>query len=186
VLDHDPTQIEALRRFGHRVFYGNAASPDLLRAAGAEQAKLIIIAVDDPEVALATVDAANKHYPHLSLLARAHDRMHAYELMKRGVGVVQRETFDSGLALGVEALKHLGLHAYQAKRLGQIFKRHDEKALRDMYEIYGDENAFILESRRQAQELESLLKSEHAAPDIEPDSAWDVTELGKNIRQGRF
>ena len=180
----DPASVAAA--FAHRVFYGNAASPDLLHSAGAEQAKLLIIAVDESEVALEIVDAANKHYPHLTLLARAHDRMHAYELMKRGVRVIKRETFDSGLALGVEALKHLGFHPYQAKRLGQIFKRHDEKALREMYEIYGDEKAFILESRRQAQELETLLKTEHAERDLEPDSAWDVSELVENIRKGQF
>ena len=90
------------------------------------------------------------------------------------------------MAWGVEALKHLGFHPYQAKRLGQIFKKHDEKALKEMYEVYGDEKAFILESRRQAQELESLLKSEHEERDIEPDSAWDVSEIGENVRQGKF
>lgn len=186
VLDHDPAQIEMLRKFGYKVFYGNASRLDLLHAAGAEQARLFILAIDEREEALQTVETVRKHFPNLRILARAQDRIHAYELMRLGVESIQRETFDAALEMGEEALRSLGYRAHLAHRLARRFKRHDEQAMRRTVAFWGDEKAYIIESRKQMKELEDVLKTDHAEAEPESDSAWDTTELRENIRKGEF
>ena len=113
VLDSSASQIDLLRGFGQKVNYGDASRVDLLRAAGAETAKLFIIAVDDQEKALEIADDVKRHFPHLTILARAYDRNHAYNLRSRGVETIERETFEGALRLG-ERMDHelvVGPHA---------------------------------------------------------------------------
>jgi voltage-gated potassium channel Kch len=93
VLDISSNQIDMLRRFGFKLFYGDASRLDLLRAAGAEQAKLFVVAVDEREKSLEIIDLVQKHFPHLKILARAIDRVHAYEMIRRKVAIIERETF---------------------------------------------------------------------------------------------
>ncbi|MBD2099752.1 glutathione-regulated potassium-efflux system protein KefC [Leptolyngbya sp. FACHB-261] len=180
VLDHNATQIEMLRRFDWKVFYGDASRTDLLHAAGAEQAKLLVIAIDDPEKTLETVDRVRKHFPHLKILARASDRRHAYELIRRGVEVVQRETFGSALEMGVEALKALGVRSYRAHRAANTFREHDEQALQDMAHFTGDEKGLLARSRQMARDLEQLLRSDDRELTQDIDRAWDTTTLRKD------
>lgn len=177
VLDHNPAQIDLLRRFGWKVFYGDTSRVDLLHAAGAEQAKLFVIAIDDREKILATVELIHKHFPHLKILARAIDRRHAYELLRRGVDVIQRETFDSAVEMGVEALKLLGVRSYKAHRAAQTFKEHDKQALQEMAQIMGDETVLIARSRQLSEELEQILRSDNRDLAHEVDRAWDITSL---------
>jgi Kef-type K+ transport system membrane component KefB/voltage-gated potassium channel Kch len=186
VLELDPSQIESLRKFGYKVFYGNASRLDLLHAAGAERARLLVLAVDDREASLDIVDMVKKHFPDLRILARAHDRVHAYELLKRGVENVHRETFGAAIDMGVDVLKALGFRAHQAHRLGRMFREHDEDALRAQVRIFGDEKAYILETHRQTEELERVLQSELRQQGLEPDSAWDTDELIENARKDEF
>ena len=108
VLDHDAEMIEAARRFGYRVFYGDATRLDLLRTAGIAKAKLLVVAVDDVEQSLAVVDLVNEHYPDLPLVARARDVTHWNQLRDRGVMLVQREMFESSLASARSVLEILG------------------------------------------------------------------------------
>jgi monovalent cation:proton antiporter-2 (CPA2) family protein len=180
VLDHNPGQIELLRKFGWKVFYGDASRLDLLRAAGAEQAKLIIVAIDDRDKILETVETIHKHFPDVKVLARAIDRRHAYELIRQGADVIQRETFGSALETGVEALKMLGMRAFKAHRAAQMFKQHDEDALQELAQMEGDETVAIARARQLANQLEDLLQSDNRELVHEVDRAWDVTEL---IRQ---
>ena len=186
VLDHDPTQIDALRRFGHKVFYGNAARLDLLHAAGAERASILVIAVEDADTALHIVDTVRKHFPHLKIVARAKDRLHAYQLLQKDVTLIRRETFDAALELGIDTLRELGQHPYQARRMGQIFRKHDQQALEAMSAMFHDEQAHIDEAQRQRDELQALLRSEHDTPDIEPDRAWDVSEVRDRLKRDDF
>lgn len=179
VLEHNPTQIELLRRFGWKVFYGDASRIDLLHAAGAEQAKLLVVAIDDSEQILEIVDRVQKHFPHLKILARAVDRRHAYELIRRGVEVVQRETFGSSLDMGVEALKLLGVRAYRAHRAAQMFKNHDEQAVREMAQLEGDETMLVARSQQLARDLEQILQSDNRELSEEVDRAWDISALRK-------
>lgn len=174
VLEHNPAQIELLRRFGWKVFYGDASRIDLLYAAGAGQAKLLIVAIDDSEQILEIVDLARKHFPHLKILARAIDRRHAYELIRRGVEVIRRETFESALTIGVEALKLLGVRSYKAHRAAQTFRHHDEEALYEMAFIEDDDSVLMARSRQLAQDLEQILQSDEQDVIHEVDRAWDI------------
>jgi monovalent cation:proton antiporter-2 (CPA2) family protein len=175
VLEHNPAQIDLLRRFGWKVFYGDASRIDLLYAAGATQAKLLVIAIDDSEQILEIVDLARKHFPQIKILARATDRRHAYELIRRGVDVMQRETFGSALEMGVEALKLLGVRSYKAHRAGQMFKHHDEIAMQEMATLDdGDDALLMARSRQLTEELEQILQSDEREITHEVDRAWDI------------
>lgn len=172
VLEHDPSQIELLRKFGWSVYYGDASRPDLLHAAGAEEAKLLVIALDDREQILAIAETAQKHYPHLKIFARAYDRRHAYELMNAGLEHVYRETFGSSLDMGKDALQVLGFRAYKAHRLVLKFRSHDEQNLRDTVKHMDDEEALITESHKAQELAERLMREDRqAAPDMD-DTDW--------------
>lgn len=173
VLDHSPDQIELLRRFGWKVFYGDASRIDLLHAAGAAQAKLLVVAIDEREKILQIVKQTRKHFPHLKILARAIDRRHAYELIQRNVDVIQRETFGSALEMGVEALKLLGVRAYKAHRAARVFKQHDEEAMHDIAATEGDEAVVIARSRQLAEDLEQILQTDDVELAHDIDRAWD-------------
>jgi monovalent cation:proton antiporter-2 (CPA2) family protein len=179
VLEHNPAQIDLLRRFGWKVFYGDAARLDLLHAAGAAEARMLVLAIDDREKMREIVQLAHKHFPHLKLLARAGDRRHAYELIRSGVDVIQRETFSSALDLGVEALKLMGMRAYRAHRAAQIFKQHDEAALREVAVLEDDDTALIARSRQLSQDLERILQADAEDRRAEGDRAWDISTLRK-------
>src|SRR5262249_23662790 len=97
VLDHDPDQIDLLRKFGFRVFYGDATRLDLLRAAGTEHASLLVLAIDDVEASVRLAEILREHFPKLRVVARARNISHWVELRKRGVELVERETFESAL-----------------------------------------------------------------------------------------
>lgn len=179
VLEHNPAQIDLLRRFGWKVFYGDAARLDLLHAAGATDAKLLVLAIDDREKMREIVQLAHKHFPHLKILARAGDRRHAYELIRSGVDAIQRETFSSALDLGVEALKLMGMRSYRAHRAAQIFKQHDEAALREVAAMEDDDTAIVARSRQLAEDLERILQTDAEDRQDEGDRAWDVSALRK-------
>ncbi|WP_287129244.1 glutathione-regulated potassium-efflux system protein KefC [Candidatus Cyanaurora vandensis] len=180
VLDINSNQIDMLRRFGFKLFYGDASRLDLLHAAGANQAKLFVVAVDDREKSIAIIDLVQKHFPHLKILARAIDRQHAYEMINRKVEVIERETFGSALELGVEALQLLGVRAYRARRVAQLFKVNDEHLLHEMAKLEGDEKTIAARSRQNREELERLLQADDQESGHEIDRAWDVTNLIKN------
>ncbi len=181
VLEHNPAQIETLRRFGWKVFYGDASRIDLLYASGAEQAKLLVVAIDDSEQILEIVDLARKHFPNLKILARAIDRRHAYELIRRGVDVIRRETFESALDMGVEALKLLGVRSYKAYRSAQTFRQHDKEALQDMAFVEGDDAALMARSRQLTQDLERILQSDEQEVAHEVDRSWDILAQQQDI-----
>lgn len=178
VLDHDPATIDLLRQFGHKVFYGDSSRIELLHAAGASEARLFVMAIDDAERALQTIDLVQKHFPHLKILARAIDRRHAYELLRRNVVVVERETFESALSMGSEALKLLGFRAYQAHRAARIFRHHDISAMREMAGI-DDMSKLVALSQQLSADLEDVLQSDSFDLPHEVDQAWDTTALRK-------
>ncbi len=140
---------------------------------------MFVIAIDEREKALETVDLVRKHFPQLKILARAIDRNHAYELIRRGVEVVERETFSAALEVGVEALKLLGVRSYKARRAGHTFKYHDEQALQEMANVMG-ETLLVSRSRQLAKQLEQLLRSDDRELAREIDRAWDISDLRKD------
>src|SRR5688572_22803421 len=131
VLDHDAEQIEALRKFGFRVYYGDAARLDLLEAAGAKEAKAFVLAIDDRDRTLQIAESVMRHFPHLRVFARAFDRVHAYQLLNLGVPNVYREVFGSSVDVGRDGLSALGLQPHEAQRVAALFKAHDERLVRE-------------------------------------------------------
>ena len=160
LLDHDSGQIEMTGRFGYKVFYGDASRVQLLQSAGAEEARLLVIAIDDREKAVQMTVSAKQFFPHLKVLARAYDRSHAYELMDVGAEVVTRETFGSALVMGEEALKLMGYDDAHAYRVMRTFKKHDEEGLKKLYEVWGDDQAYGLSIRQYVEDLEKVLKDD--------------------------
>ncbi len=178
VLDHDSDQVDLLRRFGQRVFYGDASRHDLLESAGAASAKVLIIAVDDHDTVLELVETARKHWPHLRILARATGRTEAYDLLDAGVDHVYRETFDASVRIGVDALRALGHPAYDAHRRGRAFRRHDERLLGELAPHRGDRAAYIREANRRREEMERILADDAADPTSRHhDAGWDADSL---------
>lgn len=160
LLDFDAGQIELAARFGNKVFYGDPGRVDLLRAAGAAKARLLVVAFSDREKAVELVATVHKHFPHLKVLARAYDRAHAYQLMAADAHVVIRETFGSALFMGEEALKLLGRDEQRAYRTMRIFKQHDEAGLEKMYGLWGDDKAYGLRIRQELADLEKVLQDD--------------------------
>ncbi len=182
VLDIDSDRVELLRKLNLKVYYGDASRYDLLQAAGASEAKLIVIALDTPEKCMDLVRTVQKHFPHLEILVRAYDRADAYELMDLGVRHVYRETLDSSLRMGVEALRVLGHRRYRALRAARTFQKHDDRALQELAEARRDRKRYLTIARTKIAELESLLLSDLADKALERDAGWDVDGLRDEVR----
>jgi len=162
ILDHSPSQIDLLRRFGNEVFYGDAARQDLLEASGAKEAQLLVIAVDERDKTLEIIELAHKHYPQLKILARAIDRRHAYQLMQLGVTTFKRETFDSAVNLGIEALVTLGNSHEEASRAGMIFTEHDNESLKILADVWGDDKSYGVAVKQRSEDLKQVLTNDKA------------------------
>lgn len=177
VLDNDVDRVELLRKLGLKVYYGDAARLDLLHAAGAEHAKLIIIAMDSEEKTKELVRMVKSHFPHMKMLVRASDRVDAYELMEIGADKVYRETLDTALRMATEALQEMGFRAYRVHRAAQTFLKHDEKALVELAKVRKDEKAYISEARERIADLEELIKSDAKDIPVDRDKGWDPETL---------
>ncbi|MBE7417696.1 MAG: glutathione-regulated potassium-efflux system protein KefC [Ideonella sp.] len=160
VLDHDAEQVEGTRRFGWKVFYGDATRLDLLRTAGAAEARVLVVAIDDMEQNLALVDLAREHFPQLTIVARARNARHWTQLYKRGVRLIERETLDSALMSARSVLEALGFEPHRARTLAQRFRRHSIEQLIAMAPHVGDEARLVAISKDGRQQLEQLLAQE--------------------------
>jgi glutathione-regulated potassium-efflux system ancillary protein KefC len=184
VLDHDAEQVDALRAFGRKVNYGDATRVDLLRAAGADEAQVLVIAIDDQTKTLELVDTARRHFPHLKVLARAFDRRHAYELMQRNVDGFERETFESSIRLGVKTLGVLGQTSFRAERAGRVFRSYDEKLLAEMSKLWGGDFAAFQKAVRDRSALfEELMRVDIAAMEAEAGERDEAVE--EYVREAR-
>ena len=154
VLDHDPDQVDTLRKFGYKVFYGDATRLDLLEAAGARKARLLVNAIDDVEASLALVDHVRANFPNLEILSRARNVSHYFELRLRGVNVVERETFESALRTGRSALERLGVDRFRAKELADNFRRHNVAGVDATLPYYQDEARRLSIAKQGREELE--------------------------------
>jgi glutathione-regulated potassium-efflux system ancillary protein KefC len=160
VLDHSADQVEATRRFGWQVYYGDATRLDLLRVAGASLAKVLVVAIDDVEQNLKLVDLARQHFPQLAIVARARNAQHWTQLHQRGVQFIERETLDSALMSGRSVLELLGMEPHRARTLAQRFRRHSVDQLVAMAPHLGDEKRLISMSKAGREQLEQLLAQE--------------------------
>lgn len=136
VLDHKSTLVEGMRKFGIRTFFGDASRPDLLHAAGLHSAKLLIIAIDDPDRATEMVKFARREHPKIHIVARALDRHHVYELYAAGADDIVRETFDSAVRAGRYALQAMGDTEEEARRITALYVDHDRKNLVELARVW--------------------------------------------------
>jgi monovalent cation:proton antiporter-2 (CPA2) family protein len=171
VLEKDPDQIDLLRKFGFKGYFGDATRLDLLRGAGAAKAQLLVVAVDAVADSLAIVQLAREEFPHLPIFARARNRQHAYELHQLGVAFFKRELFDSSLDMARAVMLHLGRPQAEVARKAEQFLQHDEATLRDSFEFFGDEPALIDFARTRRAELERILQNDAAQDEETPAAA---------------
>ncbi|MCA2013289.1 cation:proton antiporter [Cereibacter sphaeroides] len=136
VLDHSAGQLDMLRTFGINGFYGDATRPDLLTAAGIGEAKLLIVALDDPDQNEAMVHYVHHNHPQVHMIVRAHDRRHVYRLYQAGARDIIRETFDSSVRAGRSAYEALGMHPFEAERLSRAFVDADRHALYELAQVW--------------------------------------------------
>lgn len=173
ILDNDSDRVDLLRKMGFTVFYGDATRLDILKAAGADEAKVLIAAIDSPEINRDLVDRLHQEFPHLRIMVRARSRLDAYELLDAGMEDVYRESLDTSVRLGVDALVKLGFRKHTAWRAGQSFVRYDEKALRRLARHRHDQEAYVFKTREQIEIQEQLLALDQSVIPHSQDAAWD-------------
>ncbi|HEX2859861.1 MAG TPA: monovalent cation:proton antiporter-2 (CPA2) family protein [Alphaproteobacteria bacterium] len=157
VLEKDPDQIDLLRQFGTRGYFGDASRLDVLKSAGAGQARLLIVAIENADKCLEIVRMAKKAFPKLQIMARARNRRHAYELHMAGVDYFRREAFDASLAMGREAMIRLGYNPATIDYKARQFRQHDERTLLESFAFYEQEPVLINFARQASEELKRIL-----------------------------
>jgi len=172
VLDHDAEQIEALRKFGWRVFYGDATRLDLLRTAGAASARVLVLAIDDVEQSLKVATLVREHFPQLEIVARARNVQHYFKLRELGITQVERETLDSSLMSARSVLGLLGWEPHHARTLAMRFRRHTIRQLEEMLPHVKDEARFVAMARQGRQQLEELFAQERESAQRARREGW--------------
>ncbi|WP_163870018.1 monovalent cation:proton antiporter-2 (CPA2) family protein [Myxococcus eversor] len=161
-IDASPEHIDFMKRFGSQVFYGDASRLDLLRAARADKARVFVLAIDDVEASMRTARTVKEHFPHLTIFARARNRVHAYQLLDLGIEHVMRETFAGSVEMGGDILQTMGLTFSESHRVMERLKDHDEKLLRETARFHRDEQKLVEAAARARRELESLFEQDDA------------------------
>jgi voltage-gated potassium channel Kch len=165
-LEASQAQVDFVRRFGNKIFYGDASRLELLRAASADKAQVLVLAIDDVEASVRTADMMQRHFPHVKVYARARNRQHAFRLMDCGVRYLIRETFLSSLDMAEKVLEGLGTAHTEAAAAVERFRAHDQRILLEQYAIKDDEEKLIAAARESARQLEQLFDADQAA--VEP------------------
>ncbi|KAB7731262.1 potassium transporter [Rudanella paleaurantiibacter] len=185
VLDMDSDRVDLLRKIGLKVYYGDASRYDLLRAAGADDARLIVVALDTTEQSVELVETVRKHFPHLQILARAMDWSDAYELVDAQVPHtrVYRETLDTSVRMGVDVLRELGVRAYHAQRAAHLFIKQDLTHLDELARVRHDEKLYFNTTRRQLREIEQLMEFNEKNRWLkEINDGWDTETLRAEVK----
>jgi monovalent cation:proton antiporter-2 (CPA2) family protein len=159
-LDSNQTHVDFVRAFGNKVYYGDASRLDLLRAAGAETAKIFVLAIDDVDASVRTAEMVRAQFPKLRIFARARNRQHAFALMDAGVTNIIRETYLSSLEVAASVLQALGESQASARNVVKQFRQHDEATLLAQYAVKEDDTKFLATSREAAQQLEKLFETD--------------------------
>lgn len=160
-IDRDPNQIEMVRRFGNKVYYGDASRMDILEAAGAAKAKYFIIAIDDIEDSVKTAENLREHFPHIKIFARSRNRGHTFDLMDLGVNFIKRETFDSSLNFSRDLLLEMGMDVEKVNFIISKFAKHDQMTVVEQHKVRNDEKEFMsIYNQAQAQLADVLNRDE--------------------------
>ncbi|HSQ82272.1 MAG TPA: monovalent cation:proton antiporter-2 (CPA2) family protein [Casimicrobiaceae bacterium] len=165
-IELDYQQVDFVRRFGNKVYYGDASRLELLESAKARDARLFVLAIDDVEASLKTAEVVRKNFPNLAILARARNRVHLYRLRDLDIEAIERETFLSSLETARQALVRYGMAEAQAARAVELFREHDRRLIEVQYAVRQDEQQFIQTTAQAAAQLQELFEA-------------DVKEAGK-------
>jgi monovalent cation:proton antiporter-2 (CPA2) family protein len=163
-LDITSTHVDFIRRFGNKIYYGDATRLDLLRAAHADKAKLFVVAIDDMVASVKVVELLQHHFPHLTIYARARNRQHAYHLLSMGVTLVFRETFEASVVMGEQVLLGLGFSEEKARSAVKKFADYDDKMMRMLYVHRNDQDRLVASAKQYAAELESIFNTDAENP----------------------
>src|SRR5438105_3839003 len=161
-LDNSQTHVDFVRRFGNKVYYGDASRLELLRAAGADRARILVLAIDDADASTRTAALAREYFPRLKIYARARNRQHAFALMDVGVTEIVRDTYASSLEIAAWVLEALGEAPATAREAVRKFRQHDEATLLAQYQVKEDETKFLATTRESAAQLEKLFESDRS------------------------
>ncbi len=183
ILDYDSDRVDLLRKMGFKVYYGDATRIDLLEAAGAERAKLLIAAIDSPTANNELIKNVRKYFPNLHIMARAKNRFDAYDLIDLGVSDVYRETLYTSVHLAIDALKKLGFRSYTVTRQGQKFIQYDEQALSKLAATRHNMKEYIFSARQQIEMQEQLLQNDLYQNLNADDHAWDSEFMREQIQK---
>jgi voltage-gated potassium channel Kch len=182
-IDHDAEQIELLRKFGNKVYYGDASRHEIMDAAGAAKAKFLVVAVDDVDTSKKLAHMAKEHYPNLKIYVRARNRAHVFDLLDMGIEMshIRRETLESSLLLTKELLVDLGFPTDRARAVIERFHRHDELMLAEQYKVRHDSKLFLDTARQGVQQLSEVLREDQIrtyidAKDLKKDESPTTTE----------
>lgn len=176
ILDNDSDQVDLLRKMGFKVFYGDATRLDILHSAGADSARILVVAIDSPLIANQLVNTVTKHFPNLKIMARAGNNLDAHELLDLGVQDIYRDFLDTSIRTGVDVLAHLGHRRYGATRAGQDFMKYDEAAMHQLAPHRHDASNYISSAKEQIRLQEQLLAGDRAMNHAQNDHAWDTVE----------
>ncbi|HEY0093532.1 MAG TPA: NAD-binding protein, partial [Archangium sp.] len=152
--------VDFVRRYGNKIHYGDASRLELLRAAGASQAKLFVLAIDDVEASVRTAETVIQHFPHLTIFARARNRQHAYQLMNLGIKHVMRETYAGSLEMTGDILQEMGLTWSESKTAMERFRQHDEALLQSSYKHHKDVKKLTELAKEARKDLEELFEKD--------------------------
>jgi voltage-gated potassium channel Kch len=178
VLDHEAAQIDILRQLGIKTYYGDASRPDLLLAAGIEQARALVVAIDDRDKSVQLVEHVHRHFPRVRILARAYDVNHLYLLKRAGADLAVREVFDASLVVGAETLKTLGVHPFKVEKMVRAFRQHDAQGLDQMYGLWDQEpdlsrnRALMARIREHAGTLQQAMAQDRIHLHERTERAW--------------
>lgn len=164
-LDASSEHVDFVRRYGNKIYYGDASRLDMLRAANAAEASVFVLAIDDVEASVRTARLVRQHFPHLKIVARARNRKHAYRLMDIGGITVWREVFYSSLKMASTVLTDLGLRKHEAEQAVSTFEKHDRQRLRRDHDSHTDDERMMYLARESARELEELFSRDLESDD---------------------
>ncbi|PLX12538.1 MAG: potassium transporter [Marinilabiliales bacterium] len=176
-LDMDPNNVDLLRKLGLKVFYGDASRHDLLNAAGAQAAKLLVVAVDYSDKALEIIETAKKHFPHLKIISRSKTWDDYFHMLDKDLHGVYREFSDVALRMAAEALSLIGYRSNQVHRSLKKFRKHDEEFLKQIVDSRHERKTFIKHSRQVIEDLEKMILDDIESVAKDKDLGWDITTI---------
>lgn len=177
ILDNDSSRVDFLRKMGFEVYYGDATRLDLLESAGIADAKMLICAIDNPEINKEISLLVNKHFPKVELMIRSRNRYDAYELINLGFNNIYRESLDTSLNLAKDVLSKLGFRKYTLSRQVQNFIKYDEASLRRLATENKDEKGYVFKAKQELEQQEKLLNEDLQRGIVDTDKLWDSEQM---------